>query len=237
MGDYNPRQITQMRWKDVKNLEKFKFITGNYDFTNEVLEHASEDKQYRPFIDAMIESNNKNQTTKPLGIIVNDCPDAQVLYVGTIAAYSISMRSILSNYIYNVDMSYNYDTDILTIEWSEEEIMSTDNVKTLFGNQSIIGTGNIDLYRHDITIMGTLSITVYSSSNLKIDSVQDLTTVLKPYVGLVLGGVWYDKLNDNSEIAGYGALIYKSDNLWYMLLNTTESNIPVNSVTDIVTTI
>ena len=237
MGDYNPRQITQMRWKDVKNLEKFKFITGNYDFTNEVLEHASEDKQYRPFIDAMIESNNKNQTTKPLGIIVNDSPDAQVLYVGTVSAYSISMRSILSNYIYNVDMSYNYDTDILTIEWSEEEIMSTDNVKTLFGNQSIIGTGNIDLYRHDITIMGTLSITVYSSSNLKIDSVQDLTTVLKPYVGLVLGGVWYDKLNDNSEIAGYGALIYKSDNLWYMLLSTTESNIPVDSVTDVVTTI
>ena len=237
MGDYNPRQITQMRWKDVKNLEKFKFITGNYDFTNEVLEHASEDKQYRPFIDAMIESNNKNQTTKPLGIIVNDSPDAQVLYVGTVSAYSINMRSILSNYIYNVDMSYNYDTDILTIEWSEEEIMSTDNVKTLFGNQSIIGTGNIDLYRHDITIMGNLSITVYSSSNLKIDSVQDLTTVLKPYVGLVLGGVWYDKLNGNSEIAGYGALIYKSDNLWYMLLNTTESNIPVDSVTDIVTTI
>ena len=152
MGDYNPRQITQMRWKDVKNLEKFKFITGNYDFTNEVLEHASEDKQYRPFIDAMIESNNKNQTTKPLGIIVNDSPDAQVLYVGTVSAYSISMRSILSNYIYNVDMSYNYDTDILTIEWSEEEIMSTDNVKTLFGNQSIIGTGNIDLYRHYLTI-------------------------------------------------------------------------------------
>ena len=186
-------------------------------------------------------SENVNNIEKvknyPLGIVTteNRCYLIEVAYD---TPNEIYLYSISSNVIYSVYILYERDRDIITITSTNEIFISEDNVKTLFGNQSIIGTGNIDLYRHDITIMGTLSITVYSSSNLKIDSVQDLTTVLKPYVGLVLGGVWYDKLNGNSEIAGYGALIYKSDNLWYMLLNTSgSSNIPVNSVTDIVTTI
>ena len=185
-------------------------------------------------------SENVNNIEKvknyPLGIVTteNRCYLIEVAYD---TPNEIYLYSISSNVIYSVYILYERDRDIITITSTNEIFISEDNVKTLFGNQSIIGTGNIDLYRHDITIMDVLSITVYSSSNLKIDSVQDLTTVLKPYVGLVLGGVWYDKSNGNSEIDGYGALIYKSDNLWYMLLSTTSSNIPVDSVTDIVTTI
>ena len=38
MGDYNPRQITQMRWKDAKELEKFKFISGEFSCTNKTVE-------------------------------------------------------------------------------------------------------------------------------------------------------------------------------------------------------
>lgn len=54
------------------------------------------------------------------------------------------------------------------------------NVKTLFGNQSIYGSGNIDLYRHTVTITvvgGTITFSEISSNNLQIGSLTDLKTV------------------------------------------------------------
>lgn len=212
-------------------LDKYIILSGNFNFQTEALEEASKHEPWSKIANIF----NNGSAYKP--ILIFDIIDV-TLYFGTQENDTLYLQSLYTNQGCILEIQYDITTDKLTITKTVENYLSEDNVKTLFGNQSIIGTGNIDLYRHDITIMGTLSITVYSSSNLKIDSVQDLTTVLKPYVGLVLGGVWYDKLNDNSEIAGYGALIYKSDNLWYMLLNTTESNnILVNSVTDVVTTI
>ena len=65
------------------------------------------------------------------------------------------------------------------------------NVKTLFGNQqSIYGSGNIDLYRHTVwftAVSGSSTIvdcvlTVISSSNVAIDSLTDLFSVVKPMV-------------------------------------------------------
>lgn len=65
------------------------------------------------------------------------------------------------------------------------------NVKTLFGNrQSIYGSGNIDLYRHTVwftVVSGSSTIvdcvlTVISSSNVAVDSLTDLFSVVKPMV-------------------------------------------------------
>ena len=60
------------------------------------------------------------------------------------------------------------------------------NVKTLFGNQSIYGSGNIDLYKHNIMISDELSIgltsiycQIISSSNININSLTNLQTILK----------------------------------------------------------
>lgn len=69
--------------------------------------------------------------------------------------------------------SYNY-TDIF--------LLANTNVKTLFGQSiySADGTGNIDLYTHDITITkgtGKAFLTVYSSKNTNIDSLDDLKTI------------------------------------------------------------
>lgn len=56
--------------------------------------------------------------------------------------------------------------------------------KTLFGNQSIRGTGNIDLYRHDIAVTFSIAdsndihVEFISSKNTVCDSLQDLKTVL-----------------------------------------------------------
>ena len=64
-----------------------------------------------------------------------------------------------------------------------DQYMLTDKtVKTLFGNSiySADGTGNIDLYAHDITITkgtGKAFLTVYSSKNTNITSLDDLKTI------------------------------------------------------------
>ena len=64
-----------------------------------------------------------------------------------------------------------------------DQYMLTDKtVKTLFGQSiySADGTGNINLYAHDITITkgtGKAFLTVYSSKNTNIDSLDDLKTI------------------------------------------------------------
>ena len=59
-------------------------------------------------------------------------------------------------------------------------VLTDRNVKTLFGDKSIFGKGNIDLYAHDITITkgtGKAFLTVYSSKNTNIDSLDVLKTI------------------------------------------------------------
>ena len=60
--------------------------------------------------------------------------------------------------------------------------------KTLFGNKSLLGEGNVDLYTHYITLetaqsalsqySGTIILRVISSSNLPVNSLPDLNTLL-----------------------------------------------------------
>lgn len=64
-------------------------------------------------------------------------------------------------------------------------MMPAPATKTLFGNQSVLGEGNIDLYRHNVQIrQGTtgsesfIYTTLYSSKNTPIDSITDLKTML-----------------------------------------------------------
>lgn len=64
--------------------------------------------------------------------------------------------------------------------------LRANNIKTLFGNQSIYGIGNIDLYKHNIMIRdesstGLTSIycQIISSSNTNINSLTNLQTILK----------------------------------------------------------
>ena len=64
------------------------------------------------------------------------------------------------------------------------DLLKKTGVKTLFGNQSIVGSGNIDLYRHVIKATGTgcfWATTLISSKNTPIDSLTDLFTALANY--------------------------------------------------------
>lgn len=66
------------------------------------------------------------------------------------------------------------------------QLLASNYVTTLFGNRSIVGPGNIDLYRHVIKITGGdvpysdcyAYLTIVSSKNLNVDSLTDLKTLL-----------------------------------------------------------
>lgn len=120
-------------------------------------------------------------------------------------------------------------------------LVAQEQLKTLFGNQSLVGTGNIDLYRHKIAyfsithdILGYS--TFYSSKNLQCSSLTDLKTLL----------------GDNFNIAVYpisGILLnnwipLSLDNSHMMILDITNGAVTTNligydsfTITDAVTTI
>lgn len=186
--DYNPRQITQMRWRDAKEIGNYLFLTGKFNFETEVLEHSSTDKLYKRLV-LEIKECYKNGTRK--GVIVVDTISGG-LFTGEIGDdITARITSIGGNFIKVVDFSYDLETDKLTIDSVDEELMSTDNVKTLFGEQSIIGTGNIDLYNHFLTVTASDNTKLYinypSSSNLECDSLQDLTKMTKAKNGTKIG--------------------------------------------------
>lgn len=60
--------------------------------------------------------------------------------------------------------------------WSQSDLnkeIDNHNFKTLFGNQNILGKGNIDLFKHNIkgtSGNSTFYLRIYSSNNLKANS-------------------------------------------------------------------
>lgn len=64
----------------------------------------------------------------------------------------------------------------------DDDAVNKGSLKTIFGNQSLVGSGNIDLYEHDITVTketGKAYLTIYSSVNTKVDSLNDLKAITK----------------------------------------------------------
>lgn len=117
-------------------------------------------------------------------------------------------------FIYISTLIYNENDDTLKTNEDREYDLSiflkSENLKTIFGNQSLVGTGNINLYRHELTVICTLLTyrgEYYSSNNLVIDSVQNLTKVTKAKNGTTIylgtgiltfdGSIWKDSPGGN----------------------------------------
>ena len=86
--------------------------------------------------------------------------------------YQLNFKRVDLGKVHNIYLGYPSSGDA----W----ILTDRNVKTFFGDKSIFGTGNIDLYAHDITITkgtGKAFLTIYSSKNTNIDSLDDLKTI------------------------------------------------------------
>ena len=87
------------------------------------------------------------------------------------------------NFIWN-DQGKSVTTLPVAYSGQDATILTDRNTKTLFGDQSIIGSGNIDLYRHVITGEGSgcfWATTLISSKNTPIDSLTDLYNALADY--------------------------------------------------------
>lgn len=220
MNSYNGRQITQMRWQDVKELEKFKFISGEFSFVSEVLEEASKHKPWSKIVEVI----ENGYAYKP--VLIFDTINNE-LYFGTQENDTLYLQNLYANHGLILEIQYTKATDKLTITSTEE------NVKTLFGNQSIIGTGNIDLYKHYILLNGRFQCVVISSSNVNCSSETGATQKLKDLLKVTDNHKFYE-LVTNVATAGGGVLQYYNSVLRIMF---NGGPIEITEITDIVTTI
>lgn len=131
-----------------------------------------------------------------------------------------------------------------------QHLLSDKNVKTLFGNKSIYGRGNIDLYKHDIKvafsaqdISGAVHMNVYSSKNTVVDSLTDLKTLLgNTFIIGIFGEVTHSDETQTTHATPYIPLyadqngLYFSDNgAWFAVPFGSEEYMP--QISDTVTTI
>lgn len=214
-------------------LDKFIILNGPFGLQNETLQEASKHEPWCKLV-KVIEDNKKS--AKP--VLVFDGVNLEFT-IGDVEADTIYLTNLYNNTGISYTITYDSETDQLRIEMTEENFLSEDNVRTLFGNQSIIGTGNIDLYRHQLTLnydgeYETLSLIVYSSSNLNVDSLQDLTTLLKPNSNTLYFG------NTTTSVTSYTFQIIYDNNVWKtgpISEDVGKPNNNITSVSDIVTTI
>lgn len=209
MENYNPRQNTRMRWKDARELEKFIFLTGRFHFHTEVLENVLEDELYGKLYKEL-QFCAENITSK--GVLITDTYN-NALFIGAIFDdNSMQLINFYSNQADIIDINIANDNE-LNITKETETFISEDNVKTLFGNQSIIGTGNIDLYRHQIYLTSNttvVTIEILSSNKLKVDNAQDLTALTNAYAGMEFTGL--DSNTNKTYVVSYNGTIWRMYN-------------------------
>lgn len=100
-------------------------------------------------------------------------------------------------------------------------ILRQDNVKTLFGNQSIYGSGNIDLYKHNLVITATATnisavkvlIMFLSSSNTKVETLTDLYTACSRFGEIQASGYI---IRAGEVLSVYSALCGAGDGIHYV---------------------
>lgn len=214
---------------DAETLEHLIFKTNDIEFTADgnvyKLSESLEAKQLVKHIKYCYDNK------VPL-IIYEYANDRVFIATGFSSDSEASLTNLGSNI--NVILSLTYDgEDTLSTSLENETFISEDNVKTLFGNQSIVGTGNIDLYRHTMTLTTELNdyqLEYISSNNLVVNSLQDLTTLLKPkanqsYFGFVV---------DSENSTDVGKIVYNGS-IWQII--ASEDTVNVLSVSDTVETI
>ena len=119
------------------------------------------------------------------------------------------------------------DTGTLTAAapTKDDECVTKGSLKTLFGNKSLVGEGNIDIYKHSIkgkSGNSTFYLRLYSSNNLKVSSLTDLKTLL---------GATFEE----SAIGSNGIMAITNDKV--LFANGTDASISGYTISDTVTTI
>lgn len=166
--DKNPRQITRLRVEDQKKLEK---IAGDSEFLNDSLPH-----RLTTALEIVSERGFGLENSDAIFWMSNDYND---ITIGSNADGELVIDNGFDTY--HLPYDSNPDREGITAD-----IVTSDKLKTLFGNQSIYGNGNIDLYKHYLKITGTgdggtssFYILVQSSSNVDCSSTTGATQKLK----------------------------------------------------------
>lgn len=230
MENYNPRQITQMRWKDVKELEHLVFKAIDISFN-----------------DASSIKLSESSETKRLVKHIKYCYDNQVPLI--IYEYAMDRIFIAKKfgsdrevYLYNfnggvnLNLTLTYDgRDTLSMTTTEENFLTADEAPKMYRHNLKISHNRTDYddYQHDIFL------TYYSSNNLEANTPEKLTTLTKAINGTNLRAPVY-------SITSAGSSDYNKISLYYIgaiyngsawnIMNTdgTSSSIAINSVKDTV---
>lgn len=122
--------------------------------------------------------------------------------------------------------------------------LTDQNTKSLFGNQSIYGEGNIDLYKHYLTINGRIDdnvessfyIIIQSSSNVDCSSTAGATQKLKTLLK-ASGSETKDYESGTNTDAGYPCRLVYDGSSGILVITSNGDIYNITSITDRVETI
>ena len=158
-------------------------------------------------------------------------------YSGKENSEDITISPLFSNtetitqlsFIYNLPDGTESYTAYLNLD-KTSNILTNKNVKTLFGNQTLYGTGNIDLYVHYLQIIADSKFyngVMFSSSNTAATGTgQGLTTLFKATPDTPLDCIILSDIDHNTV-----GLLKWSGDIWQIQL-ANDNFVTVTSVTD-----
>lgn len=217
MEDYNPRQITRMRWKDAKTLEHLIFKANDIEFDNGNVYKLSELSEAKQLV-----KHIKYCYDNQIPLIIYDYESDRVFIASNFLRATEVNLSCLNGSV-NLSLNLSYDgQDSLSISLANETFLTDTNAPKM--------------YRHQITLnydgeYGTLSLIVYSSSNLNVNSLEALTTLLKPNNNTL----YY--VNTIGSLTIYTFELIYDNNVWKTGAISEDTGMPndnITSVSDIV---
>lgn len=168
-------------------------------------------------------------------------PNGRLRVAPTVEGGLVVQRTVNGNVLTN-DPTDGYDA--VNLQYFNANALTANSVKTLFGNKSIVGSGNIDLYNHDIEITGlvdsypiSIEFNRVSSKNLVVDSINDLITLVGFEFRISVSGYYGDPTSTSpvhmlSTTGGGGDLRYHIWSEDYAVADITNL-----TITDTVTTV
>lgn len=167
------------------DIEKFEFISYNFEFSDDKKLEIPLVGNYQNNIYYKMFLKFQEGSIQNIPALIFD--ESSGLYFGMINDPNVNDFYLVNGKTSQVvDINMYIENNILKviISHTTEELLSEDNVKTIFGH-NITGTGDITMYRHQITIRFDIDTkevhcVVYSSSKAQIIDYDNFIAVAKP---------------------------------------------------------
>lgn len=210
--DKNPRQITRLRIEDQNKLER---IAGDSEFL------SPKDLPHRltTALEIVSERGFALENSNAQFWMSNDSNDTAI-------GSNDDGELVISNGFDEYHLPYDSNPDRDGIN---ANLVTSDKLKTLFGNQNIYGSGNIDLYKHYLTINVEgdglnyeVHILVQSSSNVDCSSESGATQKLKDLLKCNSTERYYES---GVAVEGPTGILYGNSTLLKMKVEAVDYNI------------